>query len=196
LLALVLLLGLWAAASALLAGTHVSGFAWLDSVLHVLGSLAALFIAWLLFPAMTMLVLGFFLDRVVAAIERAHYPGSSEARRIGIGETLWSGIRLAFLALLLNLAALPLYLVPGVNLFVYYGLNGFLVGREYFVAIAQRRLDPRGAHAMWQEYRFRLVLAGAVIAVLLSLPLVNLAAPLIGVAFMLHLFEGLRRPAA
>jgi uncharacterized protein involved in cysteine biosynthesis len=46
---------------------------------------------------------------------------------------------------------------------------------------------------MWRRYRARLVVAGAIIALLLSIPIVNLAAPLIGVAFMLHLFERLRR---
>jgi CysZ protein len=47
--------------------------------------------------------------------------------------------------------------------------------------------------AMWRHYRVRLVTAGAIIAFMLSVPVLNLAAPLIGVAFMLHLFEGLRR---
>jgi CysZ protein len=194
-LALLLLAGLWIAASALLAGTQVSGLPWLDTVIDVLGSLAALIITWTLFPAMTMLVLGFFLDRIVAAIERAHYPGLPQARPIGIGAAIASGARLAALALVLNLVLLPLYLIPVVNLFVYYGLNGYLVGRDYFESIALRRLGPSGVRALWQWRRGTLVLAGAIIVLLLSLPVINLAAPLIGVAFMLHLFEGLRRRA-
>ena len=36
-LALALLVGLWIAASALIAGLHVSGFPWLNSVINVLG---------------------------------------------------------------------------------------------------------------------------------------------------------------
>jgi len=40
--------------------------------------------------------------------------------------------------------ALPLYIfVPGVNLVLFYGLNGYLLGREYFAMVAMRRLDPR-----------------------------------------------------
>jgi uncharacterized protein involved in cysteine biosynthesis len=46
---------------------------------------------------------------------------------------------------------------------------------------------------MWHRYRVRLVIAGALIAFALSVPVLNLAAPLIGVAFMLHYFERLRR---
>jgi CysZ protein len=192
-LSLVLLVGLWYGATALLAGAHVTGFAWLNGIIDVLGSLAALFIAWTLFPALTMLVLGLFFDRVAASIERAHYPDLPPARRGGFGEVIGSGLRLALIALVLNLLLLPLYLFPGINLFVYYGLNGYLVGRGYFETIALRRLEPRQMRALWQQRRLRLMVAGTVIAFLLSLPLVDLAAPLIGLAFMLHLFEALRR---
>jgi CysZ protein len=194
-LALALLVGLWIAASALIAGLHVSGISWLDSVINILGSVAALVIAWTVFPAMTTLVLGLFLERVVASIERVRYPDLPPARRIGIGEAVASGLRLFLLALVLNLVLLPLYLIPGLNLLLYYGLNGYLVGREYFELIALRRLAPSEMRAMWRGRRGQLILAGVIIAFLLSLPFVNLAAPLMGAAFMLHLFEGLRRHA-
>jgi uncharacterized protein involved in cysteine biosynthesis len=191
--ALVLLLGLWLGASLLLAALHLSGIAWLDTVINVLGSLAGLFVAWLLYPALSMLVLGFFLDGIIGSIERRHYPGLPPARRMGIRESLGSALRLALIALVLNLVMLPLYLLPVANLFIFYGINGYLVGREYFEAIAFRRLERGSVRSMWRRHRFRLVLAGLVIAFLLSLPLVNLFAPLFGVAFMLHLFEDLRR---
>jgi CysZ protein len=191
--ALLLLVGLWLGASALLAVIHVSRFHWLDTVVDVVGSLAALFIAWLLFPAMSMLVLGLFIEPVVAAIERTHYPGLPPVRRIGIGEAITSGVRLALLALVLNLLMLPLYLFPVVNVAIYYGLNGYLVGRAYFETIALRRMERRNVRSMWHGSRGQLSIAGAIIAVLLSLPLINLVAPLIGAAFMLHLFEALRR---
>src|SRR5580693_7947231 len=121
-LAVALLVVLWIAALALIAGLHVSGISWLDSVINLLGSLAALVIAWLLFPAMTTLMLGLFLDRVIASIERVRYPGLPPARRIGVGEAIASGLRLFVLALVLNLVLLPLYLIPGINLLLYYGL--------------------------------------------------------------------------
>jgi uncharacterized protein involved in cysteine biosynthesis len=189
---LLLLLALWLGASLLLMALHLSGISWLDTVINVLGSLAGLFVAWLLFPAMSMLVLGFFLDRVIASIERRHYPALPPARRIGFAESIGSALRLALLSLALNLVILPLYLLPVVNLVIFYGVNGYLVGREYFASVALRRLDAAGVLSMWRRYRFRLLLAGLIIAFLLSLPLVNFVAPLIGVAFMLHLFEDIR----
>jgi CysZ protein len=189
----VLLVSLWLGASAFLALIHVTRFHWLDTVIDLLGSLAALFIAWILFPAMSMLVLSLFLDPVVTAIERTHYPGIPQARRIGIGEAVRSGLRLTLLTLALNFLILPLYFFPVVNVLFYYGLNGYLVGRGYFEPIALRKLKPGSVRTVWHQNSGQLFVAGAIIAFLLSLPLINLIAPLFGAAFMLHLFEDLRR---
>jgi CysZ protein len=195
--ALALMVALWIGAWLLLGLIHVARFPWLDWPIEILGGLAALILAWLLFPATSLLVLSLFLDRVIAAFERAHYPGLPPPRDAGIAEAIASGLRLALLGLVLNLAALPIYIfLPGISLVLFYALNGYLVGREYFEAVALRRLAPRDARALWHADRLRLIVAGAAIAFLLSIPLVNLAAPLIGAAAMLHLFEGMRRRAA
>ena len=194
-IALALLLALWLGATALLEEARFAGIGWLDAVIIVLGSLGALVVAWLLFPAMALLVLGLFLDGVVAAVERRHYPGLGPRRPLGLGATLASALRLFLLALLVNIVLLPAYLVPGINLFVYYGLNGYLVGREYFELVALRRVDGAAAQVMWRRHRGRLILVGMIIVFLLSLPLINLVAPVIGAAFMLHVFEELRRRA-
>lgn len=191
--AIVLLLALCLGAALLLSRLHLAGIPWLDTVVEVAGSLATLVLAWALFPAMTMLILGFFLDRVVAAVERRHYPELPPARRIGVGEALISALRILGLALVVNLVLLPVYFLPPINLFIYYGLNGYVVGREYFELVALRRLDGAAARAMWRWHRGRLILAGVVIVFLLSLPLFNLVAPVVAAAFMLHVFEGLRR---
>lgn len=195
-LALALLLALWLGVAALLDHARATGISWLDTAIAVIGSFGALFLAWLLFPAMTMLILGFFLDGLVAAVERRRYPSLPAPRRVGIGEGIKSALRILLLALLINVVALPFYLVPAINLFIYYGLNGYLVGREYFELVALRRVDGAAARALWRRHRGRLVLAGVVIVFLLSLPLVNLVAPVTAAAFMLHVFGGLRRGAA
>jgi CysZ protein len=190
--ALALLVGLWAGATWLLMLVHLTGLTWLDRGIDVLGSLGAIFLAWILFPAMSALMVGFFLDGVARAVERRHYPGLPAPRRQSLGEILTVSLRLGILAIAVNLLALPFYFFPVTFLLVYYGLNGYLVAKEYFLLIALRRLDVAAANAMWRQYRLRLILSGIVIALSLSLPVVNLAAPVWAAALMLHLFEGLR----
>jgi uncharacterized protein involved in cysteine biosynthesis len=191
-LAVALLVALWLGATALLEEARFAGIGWLDAIIIVLGSLAALALAWLLFPTMALLVLGFFLTAVVEASERRHYPGLGPPRPQGFRTALASAFRLLLLALLVNVVLLPVYLIPVINLFVYYGLNGYLLGREYFELVALRRLDGVAAEGMWRRHRGRLILVGVIIVFLLSLPLINLVAPVVGAAFMLHVFEGLR----
>jgi uncharacterized protein involved in cysteine biosynthesis len=72
---------------------------------------------------------------------------------------------------------------------VAYGLNGYLLGREYFEMPAFRRLSRPEAKAVFGQYRSRFVGGGIVIAFLSTLPIVNLIAPIIATAFMVHLFE-------
>ena len=191
--AILLMLALWFGATLLLHFIHLTGLSWLDTTLDFVGSLASLWLAWLLFPAMSAAAMGFFLDGVARDVEARHYPGQPPSRRQGFGEVIRSALRLALLALVLNLVALPFYLWPAINLLVYLGLNGYLVGREYFALVALRRVDEQAEKRLWRRYRLRLILAGAWIAFLLSLPIVNLVGPVLATAFIVHLFEGLRR---
>ena len=98
------------------------------------------------------------------------------------------------LTVILNLLALPFYLLlPGINFFVFLGLNGYLFGRTYFEVVALRRLDRGTAKAVRRHFAGRVFIGGLVITGLFSLPLVNLVAPVIATAFMVHVFESLRR---
>src|SRR5262249_18134126 len=171
-------------------------FSWriLDWLLDLLGAVAALALTWLLFPAVVTVVFGFFLDRIAGAVESLDYPGRGAARRQPFSEMITTTLRLMGLTVLLNLLALPVYLlVPGVNFFVFLGLNGYLFGREYFEVVALRRLDRNAARALRHRRAGRVASGGVVIAGLFAVPLLNLVAPVIATAFMVHLFEGLRR---
>ena len=182
-----------AAVAVLLATLDPTGLAWLDAGIAIAGSAAALVLAWLLFPVVIAAALGFFAEDVVAAVERRYYPDLPPPYSMGVGESAWVTLRFTAVALLLNLLALPLYLIPGVNLLLYLALNGYLLGREYIELVALRRLPGPTVAALRRRLRARFWLAGVVIAALLAVPGFNLIAPVVAIAFMVHLFEGLRR---
>jgi uncharacterized protein involved in cysteine biosynthesis len=84
------------------------------------------------------------------------------ARRQRIGETIASTLRLTGLTLLLNLLALPVYLlVPGINLSLFLSLNGYLLGREYFEVVALRGLDAAATRAARNRFCLRVFLGGS-----------------------------------
>jgi len=177
----------------LVVSTRLFDFDWLETAVDALGWIAALVVAVLLFPAVAVTVVSFMLEDIARAVEARHYPALPPARSQGLAEATAGAIRLALIALLLNAFALPLYFVPVLNVFVFYGLNGYLLGREYFELVAGRRLEPAAVRAMWRRYRGRLCLAGMAIAFMLSIPIVGWAMPTVATAFALHRFEALRR---
>jgi uncharacterized protein involved in cysteine biosynthesis len=185
---------LWLAVAGIL--YHTAFFEWrlLNWLIDLLGGLGVLLLTWLLFPAVVTLIMGFYLERVAAAVEAVDYPGRGPPRAQRLAELLAVMLRLTGLTLVLNLLALPVYLlIPGINLFLFFALNGYLFGRGYFEVVALRRLDAGEAGKVRSRFAGRIFLGGVVIAGLFALPLVNLVAPVIATAFMLHIFEALPR---
>jgi uncharacterized protein involved in cysteine biosynthesis len=157
-----------------------------------LGGLATLVLTWLFFPAFVSGSIGLLLDRVANAVERRHYPHLPPAREAPISEVVVTTAKFLAILIGLNLVALVFLPFPPVFPFVFYAVNGYLLGREYFELVALRRVDATEAEAMRSRFRGRMFLAGLVTAFLLTVPFVNLVAPIIGTAAMVHLFEAWR----
>ena len=172
---------------------------WLETSLIFLfkaGGFATLIIASLfVFPATMVAIMSLFLEEIAEAVEAEHYPNLGEARKPSISENIRSGLAFAAVTLGLNILVLPFYLIPIINIVVFIALNGYLLGREYFELVGLRRSTPGDTKKLRNQRSGRVLTAGAIIAFLFAIPLVNLAAPIIATAFMLHIFEGVRQKA-
>jgi CysZ protein len=189
-------IALWVGVAVTLQHLPTMGWRLLNWLIDILGIGGVLVLSWLLFPAVVTMIMGFFLERVAAAVEALDYPDRGPPRRQSIREIVAIGFRLMLMSIALNLLALPIYLaIPGLNVFVYLGLNGYLFGREYFEVVALRRLNIDAVKTVRHRFGGRIFLAGMMIAGMFALPLINLVAPVIAVAFMIHVFEGLPRLA-
>lgn len=133
---------------------------------------------------------GLFLEDVVDAVEDRHYPGLPPAAKLDWAEALRQAVNFLGLIIAVNLAALFIYpfVGPAIPL-VFWAMNGFLLGREYFTLVALRRMPKAEAVAMRQRNAFRVWFAGTLMAVPLSIPLVSLLVPVLGVATFTHLFH-------
>jgi uncharacterized protein involved in cysteine biosynthesis len=187
---------LWLAFAAALYNTVLFSWRPLDWLVDLLGGFTVLLLSWLLFPAVVTMIAGCFVERIAAAVEGLDYPANGPPRRQPWGEIVATAGRLGAMTIVLNLLALPLYLmVPGINLVLFLALNGYLFGRGYFEVVALRRLDAATAKTLRRRFAGRIFLGGLAIAGLFALPLVNLVAPVIAIAFMVHVFEALPRNA-
>ncbi|WP_374369648.1 EI24 domain-containing protein [Dongia sp.] len=162
---------------------------WWGDAAQILGAFAAVVIAWFTFPMVAVATAAIFSDQVIDAVMARHYPDRPMPHQVSLFATILDGSKMAVVALLANILILPFLFVPPVYAALAYGLNGYLLGREYFEMPAFRRLTRPGARDIFRRHRGQFLLAGIVIAFLSTIPFLNLIAPVIGIAFMVHIFE-------
>jgi CysZ protein len=142
----------------------------LSWIVSIAAGLGVVFGAVMLMPAITSLVASVFVDEVADHVEREHYP----AERPG--------------------TALPFVFIAGAGFLAFFIATAWLLGREYFELAAMRFRSPEDAKAMRKENAATIFTAGLVIAAFVSIPIVNLATPLFGMAFMVHMHKRLSGP--
>ena len=194
-LAAVLLIGLVTGVTVGLTALAAIGLGGFAPLLGWAGGLAAFTAGVFLFPSVAVAIQGVFLESAAGAVERRHYPDLGPARALPWRQALATSLGLAGAMLGINLLLLPFYWLapPPFNFAVSWSINGYLIGREYFVAVALRRLLPAEARALRRSQYGRVWRTGIAIAALMTVPLLNLAAPALGTAIMLHRFERLWR---
>lgn len=134
---------------------------------------------------------GLFSERVTEAVEQIHYPA-----RIGQPIEIWEALMDAFAIVLAVLAVGIVLLITSPFLgplapVLFYGLNGWLLGREFFTLAARRHLSAAEADALRARHGGAVLALGVVIAFLLTVPLLAIAVPVLAAAAFTHLFHGL-----
>ena len=173
---------------------------WLNDIVHWLGGGALSVLSLLLFPACFGIVISIFLERIADIVESKHYPELGPARGIPIWTGIWSGLVFLFTMLAVNLLMLPFYIialfVAGLGVLLFYAVNGWLTGREYYEQVALRRMDRPEVKAWRKANAGTLWLTGAITVFIGTIPIVNLIAPVVGVAAMVHVARTLLHPPA
>lgn len=188
----VLAVALWWGLDGLLARAGLgdglaSGGEGLRGLASLLLTLLALWLGWRI---VAMLVVQFYAEDVVRAVERRHYPqAASAARDLPFGTQMRVSLAAAGRALLFNLLALPVALVlvvTGVGpALLFWLVNALLIGRELADMVWLRHAHSHpGLHPVGKGERLAL---GAVVTVLFALPFVALLAPVLGATAAAHL---------
>jgi CysZ protein len=168
--------------------TPLNILAWIVSIAAGLGVvLGGIF----LMPAITSLVASVFVDDVADHVELEHYPAERPGVALPLGIAMREGIKTALLTILVYLVALPFVFVAGAGFLIFFIATAWLLGREYFELAAMRFRPPAEAKAMRRDNAATIFTAGLIIAAFVSIPIVNLATPLFGMAFMVHMHKRL-----
>ncbi|MFL4468951.1 EI24 domain-containing protein [Tateyamaria armeniaca] len=168
----------------------VGEITWLDDVISW-GSFFLFFVLsiFLMMPVASAIT-SMFLEEVAAAVEDRHYPNLPPAIKVSFGDALVDTVNFLGVLIGANIPALILYVMfPPSAIFIFWGLNGFLLGREYFTLAAMRRVGRTQAKELRSAHSGTIWLAGTLMAIPLSIPLVNLLIPIIGAATFTHLYH-------
>jgi CysZ protein len=168
--------------------TPLNVLAWIVSIAAGFG---VVFGAVFLMPAITSLVASVFVDDVADIVEREYYPAERPGTALPLGVAIPEGVKIALLTILVYLIALPFVFVAGIGFIAFFVATAWLMGREYFELAAMRFRPPAEAKAMRRQNAGIIFIAGLVIAAFVSIPVVNLATPLFGMAFMVHMHKRL-----
>jgi CysZ protein len=192
-LTIALLIALYFGLSGLLAMVArpewMSEWEWVTDIIDGLASAAVLLsLSFLLFPVATLFI-GLFLDQIADAVEERYYPNDPPSKDVPLLENLMIAAKFTVYLIVLNIAFLIFYVMPLANIIIFLALNGLILSREYFTMIAMRHLDYKQAEQLRKANSTRLFFAGVIMAIPLSIPVVNLLVPIFGTAFMVHVFK-------
>lgn len=198
LLALALLIGLYAATLALLEAIvpgevtipGIGPIGGIDTLLSLGSAVLMLVLSVFLMVPVASAFSGLFLEDVAQAVEDRHYRGLPPVPRLPLADSVIDSLNFIGLLIVVNVLALFLYGFAGPFIpVVFWAINGWLLGREYFTLVAMRRLGREGAKALRAQYGGTIWAAGTLMAAPLSMPLVNLIIPVLGVATFTHIFH-------
>lgn len=199
-LALALLIGATAGLIALVQGfvtdevglPIVGTVTWVDDILSIGSVFVMLILSVFLMVPVASAITSMFLEDVAQAVEDRHYAHLPPAQRVPFSDALRDTLNFLGVLVIANVLALVLYVMfAPVALFIFWGLNGFLLGREYFTMAAMRRVGRVKAKELRGRHTAKIWLAGVLMAVPLSVPLVNLLIPVLGAATFTHIFHAL-----
>ncbi|TCO73950.1 EI24 domain-containing protein [Rhodovulum euryhalinum] len=172
---------------------------WVDDLASGASLVLMLVLSIFLMVPVASAFIGIFLDDVAEAVEARHYPDLPKVAPIPVLDQIRDAVGFFGVVVAVNLVALVAYFLVGPFApILFWAVNGFLLGREYFQMAAMRRLGRKGAVALRKRHGLMVFAAGLLMAVPLSLPLVNLVIPILGAAVFTHLVNRLapQAPAA
>lgn len=171
---------------------------WLDDLFSWgAGALLLILSVFLMIPVASAIT-SMFLDDVADAVEAEHYPSIPQRPRTPFWDALRDTVNFLGVIVGVNILALIFYAAfAPIAIFIFWAVNGFLLGREYYTLAAMRRVGRKRAKELRRKNFLTIWAAGTLMAMPLSIPILNLLVPILGAATFTHLFQMLPkgRPA-
>lgn len=157
-----------------------------STIVSWLGTGSAVIVSYFLFPLTFPLISSLFADKIFEHMESTDYDLSVDPTVNSTSSLIIASLKFTLLAVMINLLALVFYLIPVIGIGLYYLVNGYLFGREYFDMAAHRYSTVKQSKDDFKSVKKSTILVGIVITVMFTLPIVNLIAPIAAIVLMTH----------
>jgi CysZ protein len=185
-------LGFAALTIALFWGLHdmLAGHGWLAWLAAAGGAIGSALLALVLFVPIASGIASLFSERIAAAVEQIYYPGLPPQRPASVTAQTLDALSLGLRVLVMQgVALVATLLVPGFGAVFGWFVSSWAVGRGLFVAVAMLRMDRAHATALYRANRTAVLAQGALITAAGMVPVLNILAPILGVAAMVHVLH-------
>lgn len=158
-----------------------------DYIAAILLGVLTLVLVFFAMAPVTSLMAAVFLDDVAEEVERTRFPADPVGKPLSIPRAALLSIKFFGVVLLVNLAAILLwFVIPVLNVAVFFFANAYLLSREFFEMAAMRFRPPEEARRLRQQHAVSVFISGLVIAAIVIVPVLNLITPVFATAFMVR----------
>lgn len=151
------------------------------------------FISWIIISIILVpvgsIISGIFAEDIFFKINQFHnYKFKKKFYENCFSRSIRYSIFMAFKSFVINILILPLYLIlPVANIFIFIFINGFLIGKE-FIGNFLVQFETKEKINLFNQYNdTKIYFIGVTIAILYTIPFINLCAPFIGNVMASHL---------
>lgn len=152
-------------------------------VIQLIGAVFVLLLGYFIFSGIHAAFLGIFIDDIFDAIQKRHYPAYELCPPPSLLTSITFSVRFITFSLLINLIALPFYLlgwlIPPLGISMQIGVNGYLLGKEYG-SLCRLRLGESSAGKTGH------LKEGALASCMWMVPVLNLAGPVLLAGSVMH----------
>ena len=162
-----------------------SGESWFRGFAQFLGGSLILVISYFFFAGIHGAFVGIFIDDILDAVHRKHYPEATWQKPPPMMQSLIFSGRILVMTLLLNLIASPFlilgWFIPPLGLSLQIILNGYLLGKEYG-QLVEFRIPKDSTESRVPKYFVNGIIASCIWVI----PILNLMAPILLAGSVLH----------
>ncbi len=180
-------------------GVHaaLAGHGWLSWLAGFAGAATTSLLSMWLFLPLATAIASLFVERIARAVEARYYPDLPPALPASLSSQIADAVVLGLRVLAMQIVALVASIfLPGLGLVLGWFVASWAVGRGLFEPVAMLRTDRATAGALYRSLRPAVLFQGALMTAANFVPVLNLLAPLLGVATMVHVLQARVVPPA